>query len=95
MLRRGLTAVASTRSKLSDNARKLFDLAMQSSDFKKMMVMGMGVIAAVYVFAFAVAVYFRKGRHCMIQRDVCIRARHLLQDWCGRSCIRVSKTPQM
>lgn len=49
MLRRGLTAVASTRSKLSDNARKLFDLAMQSSEFKKMMVIGVAVIAALYV----------------------------------------------
>jgi hypothetical protein len=31
-------ALSSTRGKLSDNARKLFDLAMQSNEFKKMMV---------------------------------------------------------
>ena len=33
-----LAAVTNARSKLSDNARKLFDLAMQSGEFKKMMV---------------------------------------------------------
>ena len=42
MVSRRTTAVADTRAKLSDNARKLFDLAMQSGEFKKMMVMGMG-----------------------------------------------------
>jgi len=31
-------ALSSTRGKLSDNARKLYDLAMQSNEFKKMMV---------------------------------------------------------
>lgn len=43
MVSRRTTAVADTRAKLSDNARKLFDLAMQSGEFKKMMVFGMAV----------------------------------------------------